>query len=374
VGAPWAIGNEPGQNGEQADLYGYHAPGSDNHIDFTNPDAYQWWKEKIVEFATAYGVHGWKLDRGDEDQPSLAWQIYDDGRNGLEMRNAYPLLYHQCYFEAMKEAWDGDFVNILRTAWAGSQSYGVLWGGDTRGAVYGPFGGQYPTDMGLRSAILSQLHAAFMGFPIWGSDTGGYHEFRNRDTFARWIEFSAFSPIMEIGGIGKHAPWDMPVDPAYDEEMIDIYRTYTQLHHDLSSYIYDYALLAGEDGRAWSADGLCASGGPNVRDIWDQYYLGDDILVAPVWKLDQRERQVYIPSGQFVSYWEPDFIITGPQTITVETPLDVIPFLFIRVRKCLVVSGDQNMNTKRHIAGFNQSGMDGYTKFAFRNNERGDFL
>ena len=41
---------------------------------------------------------------------------------------------------------------------------------------------------------------AFMGFPNWGTDTGGYYQFKQRDVFARWLEFSAFCPIMEIGG------------------------------------------------------------------------------------------------------------------------------------------------------------------------------
>ena len=30
----------------------------------------------------------------------------------------------------------------------------------------------------------------------------------SRDVFARWLEFSAFCPMMEIGGHGAHAPWD----------------------------------------------------------------------------------------------------------------------------------------------------------------------
>ena len=84
------------------------------------------------------------------------------------------------------------------------------------------------TDLGLRSAIISQQRAAFLGFPIWGSDTGGYYEFKDREVFARWLEFSAFSGIMEIGGHGTHAPWDMPTEPDYDQEMIDIYRRYTR--------------------------------------------------------------------------------------------------------------------------------------------------
>jgi len=324
-GAPWAIGWDEGQNGYEADLYDYYAPNQQKHIDYTNPDAYEWWKNKVRDFVLDYDIHGWKLDRGDEDQPSLWWDVYWDGTSGIEMRNKYPLLYHQCYFDAMNEAWDGDFVMFLRAGWAGTQQYGVPWGGDTHAAVGDSH--ETSTDLGLRSAILSQLHMAFMGFPLWTSDTGGYYEFRNREVFARWLEFSAFSPIMEIGGTGNHAPWDMPTEPNYDEEMIDIYRDYTQLHHDLIDYIYDYAELAGLDGRAVIRPLVFDHpDDPTVRDMWDEYYFGEDILVAPIWRVGQRQRDVYIPAGEFVPYWDPETTLTGPIWITASAELDEIPF------------------------------------------------
>ena len=321
-GAPWAIGDEPGQNGWEAKQYGYHAPGSDNHIDFSNPDAYAWWKEKVRQFVLDSDVNGWKLDRGDEEQPSFWWNVYANGKTGLEMRNAYPVLYQQCYYDAMVEAWGDDFVNIFRTGWAGSQQYGVIWGGDTRGSTTN----DPDNDLGLRSAIISQLHAAFMGFPFWTSDTGGYKEFRNREVFARWLQFSAFCAIMEIGGIGNHAPWNMPTDPAYDPEMIDIYRTYTQLHHDLVDYIDDYARSRSLTGQPVARPLVFDyPDDPTVRDMWDEYLFGMDILVAPVWRVGERQREVYIPAGQFVDYWTGQ-THTGPTTIMADAPLDRIPF------------------------------------------------
>jgi alpha-D-xyloside xylohydrolase len=324
-GAPWAIGFDPGQNGYEADLYGYHAPNQQKHIDFTNPDAVDWFSAKITQFVTDWGIHGWKLDRGDEDPPSLWWEIYWDGRSGAEIRNEYPLLYQKTYFDAMQDAWGDDFVMIARTSWAGTQKYSVIWGGDTRGGV----GNNHdtPTDLGLRSAILSQLHCAFMGLPLWTSDTGGYWEFRDRDTFARWIEFSAFSPLMEIGGVGTHAPWNMPTSPSYDTEMIDIYRTYTQLHHDLVEYIRDYSLGESGEGRTVVRPLVFDHpDDPNVIEMWDEYYLGEDILVAPIWEVGVTQRDVYIPAGQFVEYWNPGTTITGPTTVTANAPLDRIPF------------------------------------------------
>ena len=330
-GASWAIGWDPGMNGYEADLYGYYAPNSRRHIDFTNPAVFEWWKQKVYAFSRDNDIAGWKLDRGDEDQPSFWWDVYYDGRNGNEMRNAYCVLYQKCYHDAMQEARGDDFVNVFRAGYAGSQAYGIANGGDIRGNP------PRETDMGLREAIIMLLHASFMGFPVWGSDTGGYEEFTDREVFARWIEFSCFCPIMEIGGVGNHAPWNMPSEPTYDEEVIGIYRAYTTLHHDLAQYVYDYAQGTHETGRPIARPLVFDyPDDPYVKDVWDEYFFGPDILVAPIWKLGTRERNVYVPAGQFADYWNPDQTITGPTTVSAETPLDRIP---IYIRKGATVLG-----------------------------------
>ena len=57
--------------------------------------------------------------------------------------------------------------------------------------------------------------------------------------------------------------------------------------------------------------------------------FGPDLLVAPVWKVGQRQRTVYLPTGTWRSYWEPTQVWKGRRTITVDVPLDAIP-VFVR--------------------------------------------
>ncbi len=212
----------------------------------------------------------------------------------------------------------GDWVLIARAGYSGTQRDAIVWGGDIPG-----------TDLGLRSAIIAQQRAAFLGFPIWGSDTGGFYEFKDRDVFARWIEFSAFSGIMEIGGTGSHAPWDMPTEPRFDPEMIEIYRFYTALR----ARMLDYIAAAG----AGAARGLplvrplafLDPEDPQLQDRWDEFLFGPDLLVAPVWRKGQREREVFFPPGRWRSLWDERIVQAGPSSVRVDVPLDFIP-VYIR--------------------------------------------
>jgi len=336
----WACGSGPDDNGTEAARLGYLAPrstgtpkcadagGTSFILDITNANMQQWWQGKLHDFIAAQALDGIKLDRGEEFIPSEATDIWHDGRTGREVRNDYPTIQAKIHHDALRSVRGDDFVLITRSAYTGTQRWSVVWGGDIPGSTQ--FGIAAGTELGLRSAIISQQRAAFMGFPIWGSDTGGYYEFKNREVFARWIEFSAFSGIMEIGGRGTHAPWDMDTDPNYDQQMIDIYKRYTQLRVTLNDYIVAAAHQAGETGLPVARPLVFAyRDDANVKDRWDEYLFGPDLLVAPVWKIGQRSREVYFPAGTWRSYWDRSQQYQGRASVTIDVPLDSIP-VFVR--------------------------------------------
>ena len=336
----WACGSGPDDNGTEAQALGYLAPGSTNTpqcadtggtsfiLDVTNADMRHWWQAKLHDFIAAQGLDGIKLDRGEEFIPSEATDIWHDGRTGREVRNEYPTIQAQLHHDALRSVRGDDFVLITRSAYTGTQHWAFVWGGDIPGSTQ--FGIGPGTDLGLRSAIISQQRAAFMGFPIWGSDTGGYYEFKDREVFARWIEFSAFSGIMEIGGKGNRAPWAMPTSPSYDAEMIDIYKRYTQLRVTLHDYIVAAARQAGDTGLPIVRPLVFAyRDDANVKDRWDEYLFGPDLLVAPIWKVGERSRAVYFPTGMWRSYWDRSQQYQGPGSVMLDVPLDTIP-VFVR--------------------------------------------
>jgi alpha-glucosidase (family GH31 glycosyl hydrolase) len=331
----WTCGARPGDNGFEARALGFHVPGpaAAPHcadiggarfvLDPTSAPARVWWRDRVAAFVAAHGIQGIKLDRGEEHIPSEATDVYADGRTGREVRNDYPTLQAEIHHDALAAAFpDRDFVLLSRPAYTGTARYAVFWGGDIPGSE--SFGAGRGTDLGLRSAIIAQQRAAFLGIPIWGSDTGGYYEFKDREVFARWLEFSAFSGIMEIGGKGARAPWAMPTEPHYDTEMIDIYRRYTQLRVTLQPYIVAAARAATHGLPIVRPMAFHDRTDRKLADRWDQYFFGPDLLVAPVWRVGERRRSVTFPRGAWRSYWDPSRVFRGPHTVTFEVPLDTI--------------------------------------------------
>jgi len=337
-GAPWAIGKIKGQDfGPEAREKGYII--GTRNIDYTNPAAVEWHKQKISQFIKRSNIDGWKLDRSEEYLPSTARDIWHDGRNGLQVHNDYPRMYVKTYYDGTKAVRGDDFVLMPRAAYTGQQKWCIVWGGDTRGCTERLFKCK-STDKGLRSTIISLQRMAMMGFPFWGSDTGGYQTFRSRDVFARWLQFSAFCPLMEIGGVDSHEPWAMPIEPSYDEEIIRIYNRYTWLHQRLVDYTYDLAVRAHKTGNPvvhplvfdWPHD-------EKVKDMWDEYMYGPAFLVAPIWEEGKRSREVYLPEGEWIYLWDREKTYTGPTTIEQDAPMDTIPVYIRADKKDMVPEG-----------------------------------
>ncbi len=331
--SPWAIGDL----GAEAKAANYLAPNSPRAIDLTNPDAVAWLQDKLGAFLDGPEgryIDGFFMDRGDEpDVSSTAEDIYADGRNGRQVHNDYPLLFQAAMRTVMDERRSGTGFLIARPGYTGSQSMVMRWGGDThsRNGVIIP---ERPdllgdsTDLGLRSVLISIQRAAFMGTPYWGSDIGGYSEWTDPEVYARWIEVGAASPLMRFHGQGA-APWDLPPGPERDE-LLAIYKRYVLLHHSLQPYLIDLAHEANDDGDTlvrplvflWPDE-------PGARNRWDEWMLGDDLLVAPVWKSGARERSVWFPPGRWVNFWNRDQVVEGPTEQTIQVPLDELP-LYIR--------------------------------------------
>ncbi len=306
--------------------------------DFTNPEAKKYWQDGVAKLLKM-GVAGFKMDRAEEQIPEDGPYKVFDGRTIRENRNAYPPMYLKAAYDISKE-YREDFVCMPRAAYTGSAAYGVFWGGDIGGV-----------QEGLRSEIIAVQRAAVMGYPNWGSDTGGYNnQSMDTEVVGRWLGFSCFTPIMEVGPTKNRAFWDFHQPPRYDPELIAIWRLYARLHTRLADYSYAAATEAAHTGLPivrplFLIDPKASAAWAN----WWTYQYGPDLLVSPVWQKNQRTQEVYLPAGEhWRDAWHTDKIYSGGQTITVHTELYQTP-LFVRVGSKVDV-GDLNSEWAQAIA------------------------
>jgi len=304
-------------------------------VDLSNPAAKAYWQDGVAKLLKL-GVAAFKLDRGEEDIPDNGPFKLFDGRSIRENRNAYVAMYLKATYDIASKFRGHDFVLMPRGAYTGSSPYGVFWGGDIGG-----------TQEGLRASIIAVQRSAVMGYPNWGSDTCGYNQqLLEQEVCGRWLGFSAFTPIMEVGPTRNVAFWNLPREPSYDTELIAIWRLYARLHQRLIDYSYKYAQEATKTGMPivrplFLADPKSAAAWAN----WWTYLYGQDLLVSPIWEKGKRTQQVYLPSGaRWRDAWRPERVYNGGETITVNAELHQIP-LFLRVGSSVKL-GDLNQEWK----------------------------
>jgi len=276
-------------------------------FDFTNPQAVDWWQTQISRLVKV-GVDGFKTDFG-EQVPDDA--IFFDGRSGRELHNLFPLLYNQATYQAMQELTQG--ILLARSAWDGSQRYCAVWAGD-QSADFGPA-------TGLLSVILAGQNAGLSGFSCWASDIGGYFGQPSDEVFARWIAFGAFSPIMQLHGLGNREPWN------FSAQILEIYNFYSHLHLDLFPYLFTFAQIASQTGIPVMRAMPFAF--PQDPGVWNtlvehEYMFGPDLLVAPVYFSHTNKWQVYLPEGQWCDFWS-GTALQGGRDWLVDAGLGQIP-------------------------------------------------
>ncbi len=307
-------------------------------VDLSNPEARAYWQAGI-EKLLRLGVAGFKLDRGEEQIPDGGPFKRFDGKSIRENRNPFVALYAKAVAEVARKYRGEDFVAMPRGAYTGSSPYAVFWGGDIGG-----------TQWGLRASIIAVQRASVLGYPNWGSDTCGYNEQTlDQDMCARWLAFSCFTSIMEVGPTRNVAFWNLPREPGYDAQLIAVWRLYARLHNRLADYSHAQAKEASRTGLPIVRPlFLVDSKAPQAWSDWWTYLYGKDLLVSPIWEKDKRAQDVYLPAGaRWRDAWRTGKVYSGGQTIKVDAELHQIP-LFIR-EGSKVNLGDLNREWRESI-------------------------
>ncbi|HOV24179.1 MAG TPA: glycoside hydrolase family 31 protein [Candidatus Marinimicrobia bacterium] len=313
-------------------------PDSRNYIDLTNPMALAEFERRLASNQYAVGIKGHKMDRADEHFPLTAdWY---EPVTETEARNKYVYLYAKTIDKFLRNAHGRDNFNFARAAFHRSQPYlSALWGGDSRNNWYGMAGN-----------MANAIRCGFMGFPVWGNDTGGYLGEGKIDEllYMRWLEWSVWNGMFEIkidgaGGSGEdRPPWK------YSEQLQEVFRNVCQFRMEMLPYIYSCANTSYKNGVLMKPLAYMYPDDENTYTIWDEFIFGSAFLIAPVFSAEN-ERQIYLPQGNWIDYYEPNKEYSGPLTISQSIPLERIP-VFIR-QNSIYVSGQIYQGNSKTWAG-----------------------
>lgn len=277
-------------------------------IDFTYDKATEWYKG-LLKNLLDMGVTCIKTDFGENIHMDAKYK----NMPAELLNNLYALLYQKAAYEITKEV-TGDGIVWARAAWAGCQRYPLHWGGDSCSSWDG-----------MAGSLKGGLHFGLSGFAFWSHDVPGFHTLPNfmnsvvdDDVYVRWTQFGVFSSHIRYHGTNKREPWHYPA-------IASIVKRWWNLRYMLIPYI----LRESENATTSGSTILQALvfHHPTDRTCWhidDEYYFGDDMLVAPVMNSDNR-RDVYLPEGIWRNLFTGEKIEGGRWIYGMEVALDDMP-------------------------------------------------
>jgi alpha-glucosidase (family GH31 glycosyl hydrolase) len=273
----------------------------------------------VVERLGELGFHtGLWTENGVE---KIAWEVGTAGTRVQKLDVAWTGKGYQWALDANHDAAQGFLDNsdarpFIWTVmgWAGIQRYAVTWTGDQSGSW------DY-----IRWHVPTLIGSGLSGMNYSTGDVDGIFG-GSPETFTRDLQWKAFTTVfMGMSGWSKaerkHPWW-------FDEPYRSINRRYLKLRQRLMPYIYTLARET-ESAGAPMVRGLMWDypGDPNIGNYPYQFFLGRDLLVAPVYRSEKASggwrEGVYLPAGRWIDYWSGIVVDTGGDGRVVDIPVDL---------------------------------------------------
>jgi len=289
--------------------------GNASYLDFTNPDAYAFWKKCVKEVLVDKGYDNIWNDNNEYDIHDKDVYAYGFG-NEIPARLIKPLfsyLMSKASLEACKEVNDNPF-NITRCAIAGSQSIASTWTGDN-----------YTSFKDLRYNHYQAMTMSLSGFAFFGPDIGGFSGPKpSRELFMRWLQYGVFLPRFVLH---SWKPDEDSTMPWLYEDMMDEVRAIFDLREKLIPYLVK------------EMDKCINNNLPLITPVFlkdknydkesDYFMCGDKILVCPIFDEGINEIEIHLPDNGNYKLRGQGEIIKGASHIKVTCTINDLPIWFI---------------------------------------------
>ena len=314
--------------------------------DVYNPEALKIYWEYLNKGIFSKGMDGWWLDSTEPDHLDESPTDFDIPTylgSFRKVRNAFPLMTVGGVYDNQRSTMSEKRVFILtRSAFAGQQRYGAnTWSGDIISSWEN-----------LRKQIPAGLNFSLCGIPYWNTDIGGFFlwQYRNklkdadyRELYVRWMQFGTFCPMMRSHG--TDAPREIYQFGKKGDRHYDAIEKCINLRYRFLPYIYSTSWdVTNNQSSMMRALMMDFVNDNKVLNIDDQYMFGKSLLVCPVTtpmyvkKVGEgkdafpvedfgsiKSKEIYIPAGtDWIDFWTGE-TLKGGQTISKETPFDIIP-------------------------------------------------
>lgn len=198
-----------------------------------------------------------------------------------EVHNLYGMNMTRSANEALREICpDKRTLFFSRSSYVGAHRYGGIWQGDNKS---------------WWSHILQsmqQLPALNMaGFLFTGSDTGGFGCDTTEDLMLRWLQYSLFTPLFR-----NHSADGTREQELYRFSNADAARNMIRIRYSLVPYLYSEFLKAAlQDEMMFRPLAFDFADDADAKQVDDQLLLGNELMIAPIYKQNAKGRYVYLP-------------------------------------------------------------------------------
>ena len=289
------------------------------HLDFTNIETINWWKEQVTKQLLEYGIDSTWNDNNE-------YEIWGNSKlNGfgkeidLELvRSIMPLLMMKSSFEAQKAFNPNERPYLIsRSGCPGMQRYVQTWSGDN-----------YTSWKTLKYNIKMGNGLSLSGVYNHGHDIGGFSgDAPEPELFVRWVQQGIMYPRFTIHSWNDDKTVNVPwMYPEYTETVANLLKQ----RNRIVPYIYDLLYKAHKDYEPIVKPTLYDFGNVDKKTFEenDEFILGNSLLVACVVNKGDRKRTVYLPKNDFGWYdFNTHMWYEGGQTVTIPAPLQYAPVL-----------------------------------------------